>query len=145
MQSRFSLFGWGVSLAVHTVLVVILFVAAHRQSTPAPAGDSSATEEPVESERPFPELSEEPKESKRPKELKEPTLRQEAPAVVRDAETAAPEATVVYTVQAGDTLTAIARRTGTTLEGLAKLNKTTVKKLSKLWVGQKIRVPADRK
>jgi LysM repeat protein len=48
-----------------------------------------------------------------------------------------------YVVKRGDTLTALARDCGLTVSELAELNGKSVKKLSNLWVGQKIKLPAE--
>ena len=160
MQMSFSTFGWSVSIATHAVLVMFLFIIAR------PAGPDSGPEEPVpgaeeartgnsvssdesraesryaplpDSESPFPEMrkTEEPPPP--------PPVRTKAPAAASvEAALRASGETEIYVVKSGDTLTAIANRTGTTLADLAKLNKSTVKKLAKLWVGQKIRVPAKK-
>ena len=160
MQMSFSTFGWSVSLATHAVLVIFLFVIARpagpdsgpEESAPdaeeARTGNSLPGDEPraesryaplPDSERPFPEM----RETGEPPPP--PPVRTKAPATA--SVEAAPRAsgeTEIYVVKSGDTLTAIANRTGTTLADLAKLNKSTVKKLAKLWVGQKIRVPAKK-
>lgn len=49
------------------------------------------------------------------------------------------DAAIYYTVKAGDTLTAIARRNGTTILKILEMNKD-IKDLNKIYVGQKIRV-----
>lgn len=49
------------------------------------------------------------------------------------------ESKITYTVKAGDTLTAIARRNGTTILAILKLNPD-IKNANKIYVGQKIRV-----
>lgn len=49
------------------------------------------------------------------------------------------ESAIYYTVKAGDTLTAIARRNGTTILNILQLNKD-IKDPNKIYVGQKIRV-----
>lgn len=49
------------------------------------------------------------------------------------------DAAIYYTVKAGDTLTAIARRNGTTILKILEMNKD-IKDPNKIYVGQKIRV-----
>ena len=49
------------------------------------------------------------------------------------------DAAIYYTVKAGDTLTAIARRNGTTILKILEMNKD-IKNPNKIYVGQKIRV-----
>ena len=49
------------------------------------------------------------------------------------------DAAIYYTVKAGDTLTAIARRNGTTVLRILELNKN-ISNPNKIYVGQKIRV-----
>ena len=169
MQMSFSTFGWSVSLATHAVLVMFLFVIARPAGPdsgpeePAPDAEEARTgnlvpgDEPraesryaplPDSERPFPEMRETgepppppPVRTKAP--AAKPVSAKPAAASVEAAPRASGE-TEIYVVKSGDTLTAIANRTGTTLADLAKLNKSTVKKLAKLWVGQKIRVPAKK-
>ena len=48
-----------------------------------------------------------------------------------------------YTVQAGDTLSKIAKSKNTTVKALASLNKDNVKDINKIFVGQKIKVPSS--
>lgn len=45
-----------------------------------------------------------------------------------------------YTVKAGDTLSAIARKYGTTVSAIQKLNPTLIKNVNLIYVGWKIRV-----
>ena len=159
MQMSFSTFGWSVSLATHAVLVMFLFVIAR------PAGPDSGPEEPApdaeeartgnslpgdepraesryaplpDSESPFPEM----RETGEPPPP--PPVRTKAPAAKPVSAKPAAASVEAALRASGDTPTAIANRTGTTLADLAKLNKSTVKKLAKLWVGQKIRVPAKK-
>ena len=156
-----------VSLAIHAVVVGVLFSAGvskddSSQASPknppsqavaekvspdkvqeTPPPDVEKKDEPqAEKKRETPE-KEAPR--KKPVEIR---IEPEAPAAPKNKESAEkpvedkPVKTVPYVVKRGDTLTAIARECGMTIPELAKLNGKSVKKLSDLKVGQRLKIPA---
>lgn len=58
------------------------------------------------------------------------------------APTVQPQAANEYTVEAGDTLSGIAKKTGTTLEALAQANDIDLNNRVALRVGQKLKIPS---
>ena len=156
-----------VSLAIHAVVVGVLFSAgvskddslqASPKNPPSQAVAEKVSPDKVQ-ETPPPDLEkkDEPqaekkretpeKEAPRKKPV-EIRIEPEAPAAPKNKESAEksvedkPVKTVPYVVKRGDTLTAIARDCGLTVPELAKLNGKSVKKLSDLKVGQRLKIPA---